>query len=165
MPSQLLDMSDCESSEFSRIYGEISRIADRLQPVWFRPFFKIQTLRHKLGFDHWSRKWEYLWTVINADLRAGMRVLDIGSGSSPFPLYLGMKGYECYGADPSLDQGKCKKNWHCQRTEADPRRLLDAMARGRKSSKLRLLDVGCGNGYFIENSLQKIRDVTQYGRE
>lgn len=111
MPSRLLDMRDCESSEFSQIYREISRIPNRLQPVWFRPFFQIRAVRCKLGLDYWSRKWEYPWAVLNADLQAGMRVLDVGSGGSPFPLYLGMSGCECYAADPSLDQGKSKENW------------------------------------------------------
>ena len=105
MLSRLLDMRDSESSEFSKMYGDISRAADRLQPVWFRPFFQIRAVRRSLGFDHWSRRWEYPWAVLNADLQAGMRVLDIGSGGSPFPVYLGMSGFECYAADPSLDQG------------------------------------------------------------
>lgn len=111
MPSQLLDMRDCESPEFSRIYFEISRFANRLQPVWFRPFFKIPAVKYRLGFDHWSREWEYPWAILNADLQAGMRVLDVGSGGSPFPLYLGVNGFECYACDPSLDQAKPKRNW------------------------------------------------------
>ena len=111
MLTQLLDMRDCESPEFSKIYSEICKVANRLQPVWFRPFFKIQGVRRKLEFDHWSRMWEYPWAVLNADLQAGMRILDIGSGGSSFPLYLAMSGYECYAADPSLDQGKPKENW------------------------------------------------------
>lgn len=111
MPSRLLDMRDCESSEFSALYGEIRRVASRLQPVWFRPLFQIRAVRRRLGFDHWSRRWEYPWAVLNADLQAGMRVLDVGSGGSPFPLYLGMSGFECYAADPSLEQGKRKWNW------------------------------------------------------
>jgi len=110
MSSQLLDMRDCESQEFSQVYGEIRRIASRLQPVWFRPFFKIPAIRFKLEYDHWSRRWEYPWAIFNADLQPGMCVLDAGSGGSPFPLYLGMSGFECYAADPSLDLGKPKNN-------------------------------------------------------
>lgn len=110
MSSQLIDMREYESPEFSRIYGKITAFANRLQPFWFRPFFKIGAIRNKLGFDYWSRKWEYPWAILNADLQAGMRVLDVGSGGSPFPLYLGMNGFECYACDPSLDQGKPKKN-------------------------------------------------------
>jgi SAM-dependent methyltransferase len=49
--------------------------------------------------------------MLNANLQAGMHVLDVGSGGSPFPLYLGMSGFECYATDPNLDQGKPKKNW------------------------------------------------------
>jgi len=111
MTSRLLDMRDCESSEFSQIYSEISKVADLLQPVWFRPFFAIRAVRRKLEFDHWSRKWEYPWAVLNADLQAGMRVLDVGSGGSPFPVYLAMSGFECYAADPYLDQGRHMKSW------------------------------------------------------
>jgi SAM-dependent methyltransferase len=104
-------MRDCESSEFSQIYDDICRFAIRLQPFWFRPFFEIPAVRARLGFDHWSRRWEYPWAVLNADLETGMRVLDVGSGGSPFPLYLGMNGFKCYACDPSLDQGKPKENW------------------------------------------------------
>lgn len=96
---------------FSSIHSEISRVSSRLQPVWFRPFFRVQAVKRRLGFDHWSRKWEYPWAVLNANLQAGMRVLDVGSGGSPFPLYLGMNGFECYACDPSLDQGKPKEDW------------------------------------------------------
>lgn len=111
MPSKVLDMRDCVSPAFSSIHNEISRVANKLQPVWFRPFFRILPIKHRLEFDHWSRKWEYPWALLNANLQAGMRVLDVGSGGSPFPLYLGIKGFECYAADPSLDQGNPKQNW------------------------------------------------------
>ena len=111
MPSQLLDMRDCVFPIFSSIHSEISRVSSRLQPVWFRPFFRIPAVRHRLGFDHWSREWEYPWAILNANLQAGMQVLDVGSGGSPFPLYLGIKGFECYAADPSLDEGKPIQNW------------------------------------------------------
>jgi len=111
VPSQLLDMRDCESQEFSQISGEISRAANRLQPVWFRPFFEISAVRCRLGYDWWSRKWEYPWAVLNANLQAGMCVLDVGSGGSSFPLYLGMNGFECYACDPSLNQGKSMMDW------------------------------------------------------
>lgn len=111
MPNKLLDMRDCECSAFSTIYNEVCGVASRLQPVWFRPFFRVQAVKRRLGFDHWSRRWEYPWAVLNANLQAGMRLLDVGSGGSPFPLYLGINGFECYAADPSLDQGKLLQNW------------------------------------------------------
>jgi len=111
MPSQLLNMRDCDSLEFSQLYEKISKVANRLQPVWFRPFLKIPAVKRRLGLDHWSRRWEYPWAMLNANLQAGMHVLDVGSGGSPFPLYLGMSGFECYATDPNLDQGKPKKNW------------------------------------------------------
>lgn len=111
MPSQLLDMRDCESTEFHQIYGEMFRLTNKFQRSWFRPLFQIGVIRRKLGFYHRTRQWEYPWAILNANLQAGMRVLDVGSGGSPFPLYLGMGGVECYAADPSLDQGKPKRNW------------------------------------------------------
>lgn len=119
MPSRLLDMRDCESSQFSQLYDQISRLSSRLQPVWFRPLFRIRAVRRKLQFDHWSRRWEYPWAVLSADLQPGMRVLDAGSGGSPFPVYLAMSGSECYAADPTLDQGQPKKSWR--------RRLLSSL--------------------------------------
>jgi SAM-dependent methyltransferase len=111
MPSQLLDMRDCESSEFTQIYAEISKAANLLQPVWFRPIFAFPAVRCRLGFDWWSRKWEYPWSLLNADMQAGLRVLDIGSGGSPLSVYLGRMGYECYAADPCLDKGKSVESW------------------------------------------------------
>ncbi len=111
MPSQLLDMRDCKSSKFSQIYSKICRLAIRLQPICFRPFFAIPAVRRRLGFDHWSRRWEYPWAILNANLQAGMMVLDVGSGGTPFPLYLGINGFECYATDPNLDKGKSVQDW------------------------------------------------------
>jgi len=49
--------------------------------------------------------------------------------------------------------------WHRQRTEVDPRRRLDAIAREREGATPRLLDIGCGQGYVLEHALQRGWDV------
>lgn len=45
--------------------------------------------------------------------------------------------------------------WHHVRTEVDPRRRLGAIAREIKGARLRLLDIGCGQGYVLEHALQR----------
>lgn len=60
-------------------------------------------MRCKLGFEHWSRFWEYPWAIVNAELKPGMRLLDVGSGGSAFPVFWGLQGFEVHAADPSLD--------------------------------------------------------------
>lgn len=52
---------------------------------------------------HWSREWEYPWTVLNMRPAAGMRVTDLGCGGSPLLPYLGAR-HGCVGAgvDPVL---------------------------------------------------------------
>lgn len=49
--------------------------------------------------------------------------------------------------------------WHRQRTEVDPRRRLDAIAREREGATPRLLDIGCGQGYVLEHALRRGWDV------
>ncbi len=105
-PSRLLDMRECESREFATLSRSMNCLSHRLQPTWFRPLFRIPWVRRRLGFDHWSRRWEYPWAVTNAQLRQGMRALDAGSGGSPFPLYLAELGVECYATDPGLDHAR-----------------------------------------------------------
>jgi len=45
--------------------------------------------------------------------------------------------------------------WHHMRTEVDPRRRLDAIAREIKADTPRLLDIGCGQGYVLKHALEK----------
>lgn len=45
--------------------------------------------------------------------------------------------------------------WHRVRTDIDPRRRLDAIASARQGSRLRLLDIGCGQGYILEHALRR----------
>ncbi len=54
-----------------------------LEPVWMGAY----------------RHWEFPWAVLNAALRPGMRVLDSGSGTSPFQFYLATLGVEVYSND------------------------------------------------------------------
>ena len=43
--------------------------------------------------------------------------------------------------------------WHYQRTTVDPQRRLDSIEKG--GVRGRLLDIGCGQGYFLEQALQR----------
>lgn len=45
--------------------------------------------------------------------------------------------------------------WHHQRTEVDPQRRLDAVAREIRVNTPKLLDIGCGQGYVLEHALQR----------
>lgn len=38
-----------------------------------------------------ARNWEYPWAILNSDISADSRILDVGSGCSLFPLYLAQK--------------------------------------------------------------------------
>lgn len=103
--SGLLDMRHCTRPEWVSINRRIARLESRLQPFWFKPLFRFVYVRRRLGYDHWSRLWEYPWAVLSANLEPGMRVLDVGSGGSAFPLFLALDGYRVHSADPSLADG------------------------------------------------------------
>jgi SAM-dependent methyltransferase len=105
-PSRLLDMRECESPESVSLSHDMSCLSLRLQPTWFRPLFRIARVRSRLGFDQWSRRWEYPWAAANAQLGRGTRALDAGSGGSPFPLYLAALGIKCYATDPGLHRAR-----------------------------------------------------------
>jgi len=49
--------------------------------------------------------------------------------------------------------------WHRVRTQVDPQRRLDAIAREMEVSKPKLLDIGCGQGYVLEHALNRGWDV------
>ncbi len=49
---------------------------------------------------HWSREWEYPWTVLNAELAPGMHVTDLGCAGSPLLPYLSRRAAcVCTGVD------------------------------------------------------------------
>jgi SAM-dependent methyltransferase len=52
---------------------------------------------------HWSRAWEYPWTVMHGDFAPGMRVVDLGCGGSPLIPFLAWRvGCACTGVDLNL---------------------------------------------------------------
>ena len=103
--SKLLDMRDCSMPEWEAVNRRLTECEREVQPFWFRPFLRLKHVRRRLGYDHWSRLWEYPWAALSADLKKGMRVLDVGSGGSVFPHFLAAQGCEVHSADPSLDEG------------------------------------------------------------
>ncbi len=107
MESQLLDMRDCSSEAFKQIYKEMLEIFLLQQPWWFRCILKrLRYLQRLVGYDHWSRAWEYPWAVLASEIQDySLRILDVGGGGSPFAIYLEQKGHESYVIDQSLNQG------------------------------------------------------------
>lgn len=107
MPSRLLDMRQCADPRFAAIHADMLAIDLRQQPRWFQPLLRrSRRLQSWTGYDHWSRRWEYPWAILAAELgdRPG-RMLDVGGGGSPFSRYLARAGHESHVADPSLDRG------------------------------------------------------------
>jgi thioesterase domain-containing protein/SAM-dependent methyltransferase len=104
--SRLLDMGDCKSPDWVRINKDFRKEEYRLQPLWFRFLFRLDFVRKRLGYDRESRLWEYPWAIRSADLERGMRVLDLGSGGSAFPMLLSRYGCQVHASDPSLNYGR-----------------------------------------------------------
>jgi len=53
----------------------------------------------------WSiRYWEYPWTITNSRLTKRMKILDVGSGWSLFPMYLARHGHQVDAIDIDEDQ-------------------------------------------------------------
>lgn len=64
---------------------------------------------------HWSREWEYPWSVLNADLGRGakgrrIRVMDLGCGGSPLLILLARAGCECTGVDLNFRSASGRNN-------------------------------------------------------
>lgn len=72
--------------------------------------------------------------------------------TDPMPFWDGNDLQTLYDAEYFGDESVW---WHHVRTEVDPRRRLDAIARERDGATLRLLDIGCGQGYVMERALQR----------
>jgi 2-polyprenyl-3-methyl-5-hydroxy-6-metoxy-1,4-benzoquinol methylase len=59
---------------------------------------------------HWSREWEYPWAILNARLRPGMAVADLGCGGSPLAIWLARRmDCRCTGID-QIFLSKTKRN-------------------------------------------------------
>ena len=107
MKSQLLNIRDCKRESFRQIYEEMLRISLLQQPWWFQPLLlKSRYIQHLIVYNHWSRPWEYPWAILASEIKSDtLKMLDIGSGGSPFAIYLAKCGHESYVIDPSLNQG------------------------------------------------------------
>jgi len=62
--------------------------------VWTRDVVESST------FIYPVRRVEYPWAILNAKLNKPMKILDVGSGVSLFPVYLVSKGHELISIDP-----------------------------------------------------------------
>ena len=107
MKSQLLDIRDCNKKPFRDIYKKIHNISLLQQPIWFRPLLKRSAyLQRLIGYNHWSRNWEYPWSVLASEFKNNSyKIIDVGGGGSSFARYLSECGYDCIVCDPSLNQG------------------------------------------------------------
>lgn len=96
--SQLIDLRDWRNSQYRHLYQEMEKI------VWGMQSLVVRVILTALGrkdivLPIWSRRWEYPWAVLNAELEPGMRVLDGGCGNSPLLPYFARRGFICYGVD------------------------------------------------------------------
>lgn len=104
--SKLLDLNDCSKS-YKKIYKEILKLDLLKNPKWLRYLLEKSFLVQKyIGYNHWSRAWEYPWAIYGANIEKRCRILDVGGGGSPFADYLSKLGHDSYVIDPSLRDGK-----------------------------------------------------------
>jgi len=61
--------------------------------IWTKDVVGSSTLPYPV------RRIEYPWAILNAALDKPMKILDIGSGVSVFPIYLASKGHEVFSID------------------------------------------------------------------
>jgi len=64
-----------------------------------------------------TRRFEYPWCYFAADLRPGMRVLEIGGGMSGFQFVLSREGVIVENVDPGF--GAAGKGWECDKRSID----------------------------------------------
>jgi len=103
--SKLLDLRDCTES-YKKIFNEMLELTLLKNPRWFRYLLKkVKFIQNLIGYDSWSRAWEYPWAIHAANLENRLRVVDVGGGGSPFADYLAKYGHDSYVIDPSLRDG------------------------------------------------------------
>jgi len=61
--------------------------------IWTKDVVKSSTLAYPV------RRVEYPWSFLNASLDKSMKILDVGSGISQFPIYLASKGHDVTSID------------------------------------------------------------------
>lgn len=98
-PNRLLDLADLEYPGFHRILEEMEHIVSLYPHLYLHP----------------SKRWEYPWSVQEADLTETQTVLDLGCGDSVFPLYLSKNCGEVTAADwnaPRALKASASENLH-----------------------------------------------------
>jgi ubiquinone/menaquinone biosynthesis C-methylase UbiE len=86
---------------------------DDLKVISYRSILKeLEVIRKKLNLKrfsfgaknkytiHFSRDWEWPWAIVYSQVKKGEKVLDVGSGCTPFLPYLAQYGCKCYAVDP-----------------------------------------------------------------
>jgi 2-polyprenyl-3-methyl-5-hydroxy-6-metoxy-1,4-benzoquinol methylase len=84
-PNRFLSGKDWKDPRYAALMDEIAALyRDEMQgephPYGAKNPSRIIT--------HWSREWEYPWAILNARLRPGMAVADLGCGGSPLAIWL-----------------------------------------------------------------------------
>lgn len=86
-PNRLLDLAELERADVRRVLRQMDRLVAG-DPV---------------SYLHPGKRWEYPWALERAGLRAGDRILDVGSGDSIFPVFLAKEGHDVTAIDLELD--------------------------------------------------------------
>lgn len=71
-------------------------VSNVVDVVWTRYVVESSTLPYPV------RRVEYPWAIFNAKLEKTMKILDVGSGVSLFPVYLASKGHDVTSIDPDI---------------------------------------------------------------
>ncbi|MHA7646448.1 class I SAM-dependent methyltransferase [Nitrosopumilus sp. S4] len=96
-------LSKKDSKISRRILGKFARylkkhgriqISNVVDVIWTKDVIESSTLPYPI------RRAEYPWAVENANLTENMKILDVGSGVSLFPVYLASKGHDVISIDP-----------------------------------------------------------------
>jgi hypothetical protein len=87
--SKLIDLRDCEDVKYQRIFEEMEKIVWEMQGLLARILIKVFKSDASIQ-PVWSRRWEYPWAILSADVKQGMTILDGGCSSSPLLPYLAL---------------------------------------------------------------------------
>ncbi len=98
VPNRFLRAEDWSDPRYSTLRGDINEF----YRTTLRGLPHPSHARHpETIVTHWSREWEYPWTVLNARLEPGMSVADLGCGGSPVLPYV-IRELGCVGAGVDL---------------------------------------------------------------
>lgn len=90
--SKFADIEDLKQSDFEKINKVLQSINEQYHlpdhTLLNKERFNNASVILNSGTYYGSRMWEYPYAILNAKLSEGMKVADIGCGSTPFTVYL-----------------------------------------------------------------------------